>query len=116
MEILTNYIIPALGYLGTICATILAFVKHFGGKKAEAVIAIVAETKRLVAEAEITYKEIDAILKAKNSSAGSLKKGYVVNALKAFCLENGYAWNAEEMDAAIETEVAYTKTVNAKNA
>ena len=85
-------------------------------EKAQAANAIITETKRLVAEAEATYKEIDAMMKKTNSSAGGLKKAYVVNALKAFCLENGYAWNATEMDEAIESEVAYTKTVNAKNA
>ena len=78
--------------------------------------AIAVETKRLVAEAETTYKDIDYMLKRSNSSAGSLKKGYVVNAIKAFCLENGFPWDAVSIDKAIEDEVAYTKTVNGKTA
>ena len=140
MEILKTYILPAIAWL---CVTgipsILTIVKNVKERrtavealstalteqeKAEAEArlqaaknAIAAETKRLVAEAEKTYKEIDAMMKRNNNStAGSLKKGYVVNALKAFCLEHGYTWNATEMDEAIEAEVAYTKTVNGKTA
>lgn len=141
MEIFMNYVLPALAWVLVTgipsVLTIYLNVKKAKAAKAEveaakteqeraeaearaesAKNAIVAETKRLVAEAEATYKEIDAMMKRANpnSSAGGLKKGYVVNALKAFCLENGFAWNATEMDDAIEAEVKYTKTVNAKTA
>lgn len=125
MEILKNYILPALvwilvtGIPATL--TIIKNVKAYRTAKTEAERAnaqnaIVAETKRLVAEAEVLYAETNAMLKRNNSSAGGLKKGYVVNALKAFCLEHGFPWSAAELDKAIEEEVAYTKTVNAKNA
>lgn len=125
MEILKNYILPALvwvlvtGIPATI--TIVKNIKAYRSAKTEAERAnaqnaIVAETKRLVAEAEVLYAETNTMLKRNNSSAGGLKKGYVVNALKAFCLEHGYAWTAEGLDTAIEEEVAYTKTVNARNA
>ena len=36
-----------------------------------------------------------------------------VNGFRA-CLEKGFAWNEAEMDKAIEDEVAFTKSVNAK--
>ena len=115
-----DFLYYALTALAGLSTTIPFIIKLFKARtvaeKAQAANAIITETKRLVAEAEATYREIDAMMKRTNSSAGGLKKAYVVNALKAFCLENGYAWNAAEMDEAIESEVAYTKTVNAKNA
>lgn len=140
MEILKNYILPAIAWL---CLTgipsILTIIKYVKDKraavealatalteqeKAEAEArlqaarnAIVAETKRLVAEAEVLYAETNTLLKRNaSSSAGGVKKAYVVQALKTFCLENGYSWTSEDIDAAIEAEVAYTKTVNAKTA
>jgi hypothetical protein len=81
-------------------------------EKAQAANAIYLETKRLVAEAEKTYREIDAMLKKQGSTAGPLKYGYVINALKAFCLENGYACELTALSDAIKEEVAHTKTVN----
>lgn len=76
--------------------------------------AITKELKRLVQEAEVMFKPMNEVMKRQNSSAGPLKKSHVVNSLKAFCLEHGYPWDAVEMDAAIEAEVEYTKTVNGK--
>ena len=76
--------------------------------------AIVAEIKRLVAAAEVSFEAIDKVLKAQHQTAGTMKKRDVVTNLKAFCLENGYPWDDAEMDAAIEAEVAFTKVVNAK--
>ena len=83
-------------------------------EKAEARAAIGAELKALVQNAELTYKQLDLILKQQGSSAGPMKKHDVMNALKAFCLENGYEWNEEEASKMLEDEVAYTKTVNSK--
>lgn len=126
MEILKNYILPALAWvlLTGIPAThtIIKNVRAYRNAKTEAERAtaenaIVAETKRLVAEAEVLYATTDALLKRDTStSAGGVKKAYVTQALKTFCLENGYSWTSEDIDAAIEAEVAYTKTVNAKTA
>lgn len=124
MEILKTYILPALGWVlitGIPAAlTIIKNIKAYRNAKtdaerATAENAIVAETKRLVAEAEVLYAETNALLKHNASaSAGGVKKAYVTQALKTFCLEHGYSWTSEEIDAAIEAEVAYTKTVNAK--
>ena len=83
-------------------------------EKAEAKNGIVAEIKTLVQGAETTYKQLDLILKQQGSSAGPMKKRDVMNALKAFCLENGFEWNEEEVSKMVEDEVAYTKTVNSK--
>lgn len=139
MEILKNYIFAAISWL---CLTGIPFIYSIVKKgkalraakadiesakteqeRAEAEArfqaarnAIVAETKRLVAEAEVLYAENNTLLKQNNSSAGGLKKAYVTLALKEFCLEHGYSWTSEDIDAAIEAEVAYTKTVNAKTA
>lgn len=77
--------------------------------------AINAEVKKLVENAEVYWAEIDKLLKAnKCGTAGSVKKRDVVQALRVFCLENGYAWNNAAMDELIEREVAFTNAVNAK--
>ena len=76
--------------------------------------AINAEIKRLVAGAEVSFEAIDKLLKAQHQSAGSMKKENVVANLKTVCLENGFGWDGEAMDKAIEDEVEYTKAVNAK--
>lgn len=83
---------------------------------AKADAAIMAQIKVLVQSAETAFKQIDGILKQQNSSAGLLKKREVMNSLKSFCLEKGYAWDEAKMDDAVEAEVKYTKTVNAKDA
>lgn len=83
-------------------------------EKEKAQNAINAELKRLVANAEVTFAPIDLLLKAQGDSAGSMKKRDVIANLKTFCLENGFAWDDETMDKAVEDEVAYTKVVNAK--
>lgn len=77
--------------------------------------AINAEVKRLVENAEVYWAAIDKLLKANNSgTAGGIKKRDVVQALRVFCLERGYAWDDAKMDEAIEREVAFSKVVNAK--
>lgn len=83
-------------------------------RKAEAENAIRLEIKKLVQNAEASYKEIDAMLKQKGSSAGAMKKHSVMSDLKCFYYQHGYDWNEDEANAAVEEEVAYTKTVNAK--
>lgn len=117
MEILVNYILPVLGYVISAGTAILALIERVSGKRAKALNAILTETKRLVAEAEVMFAPTDALHKSNGSgTAGGLKKSYVINALRAYCLENGIDFTIAELDKAIEEEVAYTKTVNAKNA
>ncbi len=106
----------------TLLPSIIALInackaKHNAKTEAEAEKAknaINAEIKNLVANAEVSFADIDKILKSQNRSAGRMKNRDVIVNLKAFCLENGYAWDDEAMKKAVEDEVAYTKTVNAK--
>ena len=114
IELILTLIYGVVSLVAAIIAWVKAIKNGNTAKAEKARNAIFAEIKRLVAEAETTYKETNIMLKNVGSSAGSLKKDYVVTAIKAFCLENGFPWNATEMDKAIEDEVAYTKTVNAK--
>ena len=140
MEILKTYILPALAWLlVTGIPTVIGFIrKHKAYRAAQEEIAnakteqeraeaearaeaaknaIYAETKRLVAEAEVMYAPTDALHKSNGQgTAGALKKSYVLNALRAFCYENGISFAVAELDKAIEEEVAYTKTVNGKSA
>lgn len=117
MEMIYN-IIALAGGVVSVVSTVVAWYKAVkNGQKAkaeQAKNAINAEIKKLVAGAEVTFESIDKILKAQNQSAGSMKKRDVVTNLKTFCLENGYGWDDVAMDKAIEDEVVYTNSVNAK--
>ena len=122
METVRTIIAIVATLVTTLVPSIIALCKAIKAKKnatteadaEKAKNAITAEIKRLVANAEVSFAAIDKMLKQQNGSAGAMKKRDVVIALKAFCLENGYAWDNAAMDAAIEDEVAFTKTVNAK--
>ena len=124
MEKLQLIIAIASTRVGTLIPSLIALLGQIKAKhnakteaeKAKAENAINAELTRLVANAEVAYAPIDALLKAQHQSAGSMKKRDVTANIKTFCLENGYAWDDAAMDKAIEDEVAYTKTVNAKKA
>lgn len=112
----------AVTFVTTVVPSAIALLKSIKAKKnakteaekERAKNAIATELKRLVANAEVTFAPIDRLLKAQNQSAGSMKKRDVVANLKTFCLENGFSWDDETMDKAIEDEVAYTKAVNSK--
>jgi hypothetical protein len=122
MEIVRTLIAVVATLLTTIIPSAIALFKAIKAKRnaqtlaeqEKAKNAIVAEIKRLVENAEVSFKSIDAMLKQRGESAGSMKKRDVVIALKAFCLENGYAWDDAAMNEAIEAEVAFTKAVNSK--
>lgn len=114
MNIITM-IIAGVGVVNAVIAWIKAIKNGNTAKAEQAKNAINAEIKKLVANAEVTYEAWDKSLKASGTgTAGNMKKRDVVMALKTFCLENGFAWNEAEMDKAIEEEVAFTKSVNAK--
>lgn len=119
MGTIYNVIAMVVGFVSVVNA-VIAWVKAIkNGNKAkaeEAKNAINAEIKKLVANAEVTFEAWDKSLKASGTgTAGNMKKRDVVMALKTFCLEKGFAWNEAEMDKAIEDEVAFTKSVNAKD-
>lgn len=70
------------------------------------------EAINLCAAAEIAYKEVNDALKAKGSSAGSIKKDSVMTKLENFAIENGkyfdkYYWNDE-----IDKIVSDSKLIN----
>ena len=119
MEMIYNFIGIALGVISLVNACIAWYKAIKNGNKAkaeEAKNAINAEIKKLVANAEETYEAWDKSLKASGSgTAGNMKKSFVMMAIKTFCLENKFTWNEAEIDKAVEAEVAYTKTVNAKS-
>ena len=119
MEFILN-IAGAIVGVASLINAIIAWVKAIkNGNVAKAEQAkneINAEIKKLVANAEVTFEAWDKSLKASGTgTAGSMKKRDVIMALKTFCLEKGFEWNEAEMDEAIEAEVAYTKSVNAKD-
>lgn len=120
MEFILNIIGMIIGVVSVINGAVAWYKAIKNGNKAKAEAAknaIHAEIKKLVANAEETYEAWDKSLKASGSgTAGNMKKSFVMMAIKTFCLENKFTWNEEEIDKAVEAEVAYTKTVNAKNA
>jgi hypothetical protein len=120
METIYNIIAIAGGVISLVTTVIAWYKAVKNGNKAkaeEAKNAISAEIKKLVANAEVTFEAWDKSLKASGTgTAGNMKKRDVVMALKTFCLEKGYTWNEQEMNEAIESEVAFTKAVNAKEA
>ena len=73
-----------------------------------------ALAKTLIAKVETEYKDYNAFLKSRGASAGSIKKNSVLTDLKAYALEKGYAFDAEEWSATIDTLVEFTRNVNAK--
>ena len=63
-------------------------------------------------DAESLYKEVNAVLKEKDSSAGILKKEHCLTKLQAYALENGYEYNAEYWSLQNDKIVELTKSVN----
>ena len=68
----------------------------------------------LIKQAKATYKEVDAILKSENKSAGPVKKDTVLTKLQAYALQKGYDFDLDAWSAKIDDIVAMTKQVNAK--
>ena len=118
MEFILNIIALVIGAVSLVNAVIAWYkaIKNGNTAKAEAAKnAINAEIKKLVANAEVTYEAWDKSLKASGTgTAGNMKKSFVMMAIKTFCLENKFTWNEDEISEAVEAEVAYTKSVNAK--
>lgn len=68
----------------------------------------------LIKQAEATYKDVDAILKSENKSAGPVKKDTVLTKLQAYALQKGYDFDIDAWSDKIDDIVAMTKQVNAK--
>ena len=63
--------------------------------------------------AEIAYKDVNASLKAKGSSAGPIKKDSVLIKLQSYANEKNYNFDVEFWSNAIDKFVASTRNVNA---
>lgn len=76
---------------------------------------LLGHVNEFIANAETTYKDIDAILKDQGKSGcGAAKKEVVLTKIQAFCLEKGIEYDAEYWSAKVDELVALTKSVNAK--
>lgn len=121
----TLYIIISI--VGTLVTTltpsIIALIKAVKAKNSaqtvasteQALNAVIAEVKKLIANYEVDLTPIDKLLKANNcGTAGSMKKRDVYTDLKVFCLENSIPWDDAKMNEIIEREIEFSNTVNAK--
>ena len=81
----------------------------------EAELAMEQAAKTFISDAEITYKTVDELLKARGQSAGSLKKETVLAKLRTYAIENGIALDVETWSKKIDDLVKFTKEVNALN-
>lgn len=81
---------------------------------AAAELAMEQAAKAFIVEAESLYKGYDDILKARNSSAGAMKKETVLSKLRTYAIEKGYTLDVEEWSKKIDSLVKFTKSVNAK--
>ena len=87
--------------------------------KAEATIAAAElemeqAAKIFIAEAEMTYKSVDDLLKTRGQSAGAIKKETVLAKLSAYAREKGVTIDADKWSAKIDELVKFTKQVNSK--
>lgn len=81
---------------------------------AEAELALEQAAKSFISEAEVMYKSVDEILKAKGQSAGALKKETVLAKLRTYAIENGISLDVNAWTDKIDELVKFTKEVNAK--
>lgn len=73
-----------------------------------------ANAKIFIEAAEIAYKDLNDVLKAKGSSAGPVKLDSVLMKLQALANEKGYDFDKEYWTNKINELVDFTKNVNAK--
>ena len=75
------------------------------------------EANKLIAAAEETYKQVDAIIKSQGGTgSGVVKKDSVMTKLQAYATEKGLTFDADYWSAKIDEIVDLTKKVNAKGA
>lgn len=95
-------------------ATTEAEIAKANAAYAEAELQLEQAAKTFIAEAEITYKSLDDILKPRGQSAGAVKKETVLSKLRAFAIENGFTIDVDVWSAKIDEIVKFTKKVNSK--
>lgn len=65
-----------------------------------------------ISNAEMLYKDVNALLKKEGKSAGTVKKDSVMSKLQAYALEKGYAFDVEYWSEKIDQIIALTREVN----
>lgn len=83
-------------------------------KVAEATAELKEYANKFIAEVESLYKDVDSELKAKNKSAGSVKKDSVMSKLQMQALALNIAFDFDTWSKYVDDVVAMTKIVNAK--
>lgn len=68
----------------------------------------------LIIQAEKSFVVLDKVMKAQNSSAGSMKKKSVFTDLQAFAISKGFDFDIDFWSKKIDEIVAFTKEVNSK--
>lgn len=122
LELIFNILYVLSGFIITAIPSAITIVKMYKqSKKAKseaeaeaAKNAMFAEVNQLIASAETLYSGVDAILKGKGESAGSVKKDSVLTKLQAFALANGFDFDEAYWSTTIDEIVSMTKKVNAK--
>lgn len=119
VKIILSLIPLILGAIASIISFIVAAKARKNAKteeeKAKAELAMEEAAKSFISDAEIMYKSVDEILKAKGESAGSLKKETVLAKLRTYAIEKGYTLDVSAWSDKIDELVKFTKAVNAKN-
>lgn len=137
-RLIISIIAALLGLLFvTIIPTIIKFVQTYKKYKAAQAAAEEAKTEaerieaeaeaekvknelldmanNLIKEAEITYKNVDTILKQQTGKgSGAVKKDSVMTKLQAACLEKGVEFDSDYWNSKIDELVEMTKEVNTK--
>lgn len=83
-------------------------------EKQAALIDLESNMKTFIEAAEIAYKDLNDVLKAKGSSAGPVKLDSVLMKLQSLANEKGYDFDREYWINKINETVALTKNVNTK--
>lgn len=107
----------------TLIPSIIALVKYIKSYKAAkteaekqaAINEMLGIAKDLVASAEETYKNVDAVLKGQGQSgSGAVKKDSVLTKLQATCIEKGIEFDEAYWSKTVDELVELTRQVNAK--
>ena len=115
-----------LSLISTGIAVLTAFIKVVKAKKyaeseqekaaaATALNELKEQAIVFIRAAETAFKDVDAVLKTQNASAGSVKKESVMTKLQAFALEKGYIFDCDYWSKTVDDLVALTKEVNFKH-
>ena len=125
-ETIVKIVIAIASFLvATLIPSIILMVKKWKEAKAAKTDAekeaiyneMLSEANNLIASAEETYKQVDAILKSQGGTgSGVVKKDSVMTKLQAYAAEKGISFDAEYWSAKVDEIVALTKKVNAKGA